>query len=199
MAVGCGSLLSDIEKYKNDSNEATFIKLVRTAEDVMNDKLDFHPAMSHQIFGDSETIFGYKDLQVKLLYHAGSLLTYLNMTLHEKVSPSLGITPDPVLKNVAEKLPEGHLANLDEFIAKLPEQESFVPPGEKIHGYTRVSGDGARMSSTSSSQNFENVIDHYENPRIAPCWPKMPSRLPSMTTKPRKARRFCLKMKVLFG
>jgi len=136
MAVGCGTLLADIEKYKNDSNDATFIKLVRTEEDVMNDALDFPPAMSHQIFGDSETIFGYKDLKVKLLYHAGSLLTYLNMTYHEKVSPALGITPDPVLKNVAEKLQEGHLANLDEFIKKLPEQESFVPPGEKIHSYT---------------------------------------------------------------
>jgi len=136
MAVGCGTLLADVEKYKNDSNDATFIKLVRTEEDVMNDDLDFHPAMSHQIFGDSETIFGYKDLKVKLLYHAGSLLTYLNMTYHEKVSPSLGITPDPVLKNVAEKLQEGHMSNLDEFIAKLPEQETFVPPGEKIDSYT---------------------------------------------------------------
>jgi len=134
MAVGLQ--FSDIDKYKNDSNDATFIKLVRTEEDVMNDALDFHPAMSHQIFGDSETIFGYKDLKVKLLYHAGSLLTYLNMSYHEKVSPALGINPDPVLANVAEKLQEGHLSNLDEFIKKLPEQESFAPPGEKIHAYT---------------------------------------------------------------
>jgi len=136
MAVGAGSLLSDVEKYKCDSNDATFIKLVRTEDDVMRDECAFHPWMSHQIFGDSETIFGYKGLQVKLYYHAGSLMTYLNMTFHEKVPPSIGINPDPVLKNVAEKIPEGYYSNLEEFIKKLPEQDSFTPMGEKIHSYT---------------------------------------------------------------
>lgn len=141
MAVGYGSLFNDVEKYKCDSNEATFIKLVRTEEDVMKEGEEFHPLMSHQVFGDSETIFGYKDLKIKLFYHSGSLLTYLNMSFHEKVSPSLGISPDPVLKNVAEKLQEGYISNLDEFIKKLPEQEDFVPPGEKIHSYSLNNSD----------------------------------------------------------
>lgn len=171
MAVGCGSLLSDIEKYKNDSNEATFIKLVRTEEDVMNESLAFHPAMSHQIFGDSETIFGYKDLKVKLLYHAGSLLTYLNMTYHEKVSPALGITPDPVLKNVAEKLQEGHLSNLDEFISKLAEQESFVPPGDKIHEYTIESnGDRVEYEVFHATINTPRLKEYHERMQTFVLW-----------------------------
>jgi len=135
-SMAVGSLLNDVEKYKCDSNEATFIKLVRTEEDIEDPALDFHPSMSHQIFGDSETIFGYKDLMVKLIYHSGSLMTYLNMSYHEKVSPSLGIAPDPVLKSVAEKLQEGYESNLEEFIKKLPEEDKFIPPGEKIDSYT---------------------------------------------------------------
>lgn len=135
MAVGAGSLLSDVEKYKCDSNDATFIKLVRTDEDVMREDSSFHPWMSHQIFGDSETIFGYKGLHVKLYYHSGSLLTYLNMNFHEKVPPSLGINPDSVLKNIAEQIPEGYHSNLEEFLKKLPEQDNFTPMGEKVCSY----------------------------------------------------------------
>ncbi|XP_057293831.1 histone acetyltransferase type B catalytic subunit-like [Hydractinia symbiolongicarpus] len=138
MAVGSVDALNQgAEKYKCDSNDATFLKLVRNEEDVLNEDNAFHPWMSHQIFGDSETIFGYKNLKVNLYYHGGSLLTYLSMSCDEKIPSSMKINPDPVLPNVAEVLPEGFYSNRDEFIAKLPEENTFVPMGNKIHSYTR--------------------------------------------------------------
>lgn len=136
MAVGTvGNLTSEAEKFKCDSNEAVFIKLVQNEEDVLKDDNTFHPWMSHQVFGESETIFGYKDLQVKLYYHAGSLLTYLNMECKAKIPPSFGIKADPVLPNIADIIPEGFISNLDEFIRKLPEESSFTPMGHKLHSY----------------------------------------------------------------
>ena len=36
-----------------------------SAEDMENEKLVFQPEMVHQIYGDNENIFGYKDLKVE--------------------------------------------------------------------------------------------------------------------------------------
>lgn len=136
MAIGSsGSMDPTLEKFKCDSNDAVNLKLVRTEDELMNDETTFHPWMSHQVYGDSETIFGYKDLQVKLYYHSGSLLTYLNMNCESKIPEKYGIKPDPVLPKIAEIIPEGFVSNLDEFIKKLPEQNSFTPMGDKIHSY----------------------------------------------------------------
>ncbi|XP_015750967.1 PREDICTED: histone acetyltransferase type B catalytic subunit-like [Acropora digitifera] len=46
-----------------------------------------------------------------------------------------GVQPDPVLSVIAEKYPAGCMTNLDEFIAKLPEEAKFMPMGELLHSY----------------------------------------------------------------
>ena len=40
-------------------------RFVGSAEDMENEKLVFQPEMVHQIYGDNENIFGYKDLKVE--------------------------------------------------------------------------------------------------------------------------------------
>jgi len=137
MAVGDFILSKEEDRYKVDANDVIHMKLVRTAEDVRISEHIFTPEMSHQIFGDSESIFGYKGLEVKLYYHAGSLLTYLGMEYEEKVPDSLGIEADKVLPSISEYLAPGYCTNLDEFILKLPGESSFVPMGTKVHSYKR--------------------------------------------------------------
>ncbi|XP_065053342.1 histone acetyltransferase type B catalytic subunit-like [Rhopilema esculentum] len=135
MAVGDVVFPKEEDKYKVDANEVIHMKLVRTAEDVKNESNAFQPEMSHQVFGDTESIFGYNGLHVKLYYHAGSLLTYLGMEYKGKVPDSLGIEADKVLPNIAEILAPGYCTNLDEFVAKLPGESKFTPMGTKIHSY----------------------------------------------------------------
>ncbi|XP_047136715.1 histone acetyltransferase type B catalytic subunit isoform X1 [Hydra vulgaris] len=130
MAVGTG-----IEGYKCDANDVLSIKLVHSEEDVIGKEGVFHPMMSHQVFGESETIFGYKGLNIQLYYHAGSLLTYLNMEYHEQIPRSYGIKPDPVIPKIVEQIPQGFISNRDEFISKLEKEDSFTPMGNKIHSY----------------------------------------------------------------
>lgn len=89
-------------------------------------------------FFASETIFGYKDLRVKLYYTAGSLETYLGMVYSEKLDKHAyeGVKPDEVLPKVLEKLaPQVH-DNLDSFVACLHKEDNFKPYGELLHSFT---------------------------------------------------------------
>jgi hypothetical protein len=46
----------------------------------------FNPDMSHQIFGEKETIFGYENLKIKIYFSAKSLLQYFEIIYDEKLS-----------------------------------------------------------------------------------------------------------------
>lgn len=125
------------------SNDALEFKMVRTMEDIEDDETTFKPEMSHQVFGDSESIFGYRDLRVKLYYSAGCLETYLGMTYSEKVNKSIceGIEADEVLPKVAEKLAPKVYDNLDSFIKSLEKDDTFRPHGQLLHSFS-VNDDG---------------------------------------------------------
>lgn len=68
---------STIEKklaeYKCNTNTATELKLFWFSEDLQNDIRTFCPEYTHQLFGDDETAFGYKDMKILLYYIAGRL------------------------------------------------------------------------------------------------------------------------------
>nr|CAG4634801.1 EOG090X06NC [Alona affinis] len=136
--TGCLLKNNALQAFIIDSNEALNLKLVRTHQDVEDDESSFKPEMSHQIFGENESIFGYKDLQIKLYYTAGKLNTYLAMKYTKKVDPKKfdGATPDDVIGAIASKLQPGFMTNLDEFLALLNKEESFRPPGELLHTYS---------------------------------------------------------------
>ncbi|CAB4001203.1 histone acetyltransferase type B catalytic subunit, partial [Paramuricea clavata] len=106
-----------LEEYKCDANSALHIKLVTNEKDVFDQDKSFHPDMSHQVFGDSEVIFGYKNLEVQLYYHAGSLLTYLGVKYDGMVDKSFseGVEPDDIISKVADFLAPGCCSNLDHY------------------------------------------------------------------------------------
>ncbi|CAG5099875.1 Similar to Hat1: Histone acetyltransferase type B catalytic subunit (Mus musculus) [Cotesia congregata] len=95
-----------LQGYVVDSNEVLEFKLVRDERDLEDAETSFAPEMSHQVFGDSETIFGYKDLKIKLYYSAGSLETYLGMSYSEKLPKGMfeGVEADDVLPKIKDKL-----------------------------------------------------------------------------------------------
>ncbi|XP_012276079.1 histone acetyltransferase type B catalytic subunit [Orussus abietinus] len=130
-----------------NSNDALEFKLVRNVEDLEDDKTSFKPEMSHQVFGTSESIFGYRDLKVKLYYSAGSLETYLGMSYAEKVNKSIyeGVEADEVLQKISEFLvPQVH-NSLDSFISSLHKEETFRPYGELLHSFSINADDNIRQ------------------------------------------------------
>lgn len=58
---------------------------VREPADVNNSEIIFKPDMAHQIFGETENIFGYKDLNINVCYSAGPLDIYYDVKYEKKV------------------------------------------------------------------------------------------------------------------
>lgn len=113
---------------------------VRRREEIEeNSTTSFHPEYAHQIFGENESIFGYKDLRVRLFYTAGPLNIYLGTKYTGKVDDISkdGMKADDVVGKVTKLLATGcFYTNIDEFLSKLAKEESFQPFGEKIHSWT---------------------------------------------------------------
>ncbi len=73
--------------------------------DILDDSLSFAPVFTHQVFGENEAIFGYKNLKVKLYYTPDTLTTYIGLK-YTTVSESP--KPDNVIKTLSEYIPEGN-------------------------------------------------------------------------------------------
>ncbi|XP_051155616.1 histone acetyltransferase type B catalytic subunit [Leptopilina boulardi] len=127
-----------LKQFVCDSNIVLDLKLIRETKDIEDDEISFEPEMSHQVFGDSETIFGYRDLKVKLYYSAGCLETYLGMDYSEKFRDlnNEDIKADNVLQMMSLVLSSQVHYNMDSFIKSLDKEDSFVPPGKLIHAFS---------------------------------------------------------------
>ncbi|XP_062519502.1 histone acetyltransferase type B catalytic subunit-like [Corticium candelabrum] len=124
------------------ANENIFIRLVSTSSEVLQlqdeDSLVFHPEYTHQLFGENECIFGYKQPRVDLWYGASTLTTYFHFGYNEKGSEAdlEGAQIDFVEDIIGDKLAPGYLNNKEEFLARLERETSFRPFGELVHVYT---------------------------------------------------------------
>lgn len=128
---------TDIHRPQSYSNLIPYPKLcpVRDPEDANDDSLVFHPTYAHQVFGENESIFGYRDLRVRIYYTAGSLSMYLGVKYGARVDEMSceGLKADDVTAKVSELLTSGcYYTNVDEFLGKLKKEEEFRPVGEMV-------------------------------------------------------------------
>lgn len=115
---------------------------VRDKEDVEDPDAAFQPDMSHQIFGESEKIFGYKDLRVLLYYNAGSLNVYFDTKYSAKVTQEEHtLKPDDVSAMITDKFEGGYITDLTEFLSTIAKDEKFQPFGEKVDEFQIKTGE----------------------------------------------------------
>ncbi|XP_071826710.1 histone acetyltransferase type B catalytic subunit-like [Apostichopus japonicus] len=140
-------LKAELAEFVCGANDVIELKLVRDVNDIFDDTKIFRPEFTHQLFGQNENIFGYKELKIQLYFSAGSLNPYLAKTSSAEVDGKKydGVKPDDVLKTIVDQLEIQPMSSLDHFIAKLPEESSFQPSGELLDSYSL---DGADGSST---------------------------------------------------
>ncbi|XP_037820269.1 histone acetyltransferase type B catalytic subunit [Lucilia sericata] len=161
--------IQDFQDLVLDALEVVEFKLIRSKSDLENEDLAFHPLMAHQIFGESESIFGYQDLKVRILYTAGPLHIYLGIEYGKKVDElSKGdIKADDVVATIAEKLPDGcYFVNMDEFLKTLDKADKFQPFGEKLCEYKQ-----------QDEENKERIFEFYHCNYKQPSFLKFFSRL----------------------
>lgn len=155
------------------SNDALEFKLVRSVEDLENDDTTFKPEMSHQVFGDSESIFGYRDLRVKLYYSAGCLETYLGISFSEKVNKTQydGIEADEVLPKIADKLAPQIHTNIDSFIDSLKKDDTFRPHGELLHSFSIDDEDCTRKFEVyKADMTYKGFKEYHQRLRTFVLW-----------------------------
>lgn len=114
--------------------------------------------MAHQIFGETESIFGYQNLKVRILYTAGPLHIYLGVEYDKKVDELSGgdIKADDVVATIAEKLPDGcYFVNMDEFLKTLDKADKFQPYGEKLYEYKYQDDDGNERIFEFYNSNYK--------------------------------------------
>ena len=113
--------------------------IVRNRSEIDDDTASsFHPEFAHQIFGENECIFGYKDLKIRLFYTAGPLNIYMGIKYTSRIEDiqNDGLKSDAVDGAISKLLTTGcYYTNIDEFLSKLDKEESFVPFGEKLYSW----------------------------------------------------------------
>ena len=127
-----------MEDFVAVANEVVTFKLVRTVNDLDLDNVassqeTFQPEFTHQLFGEQENIFGYKDLRVRILYSSSRMNKFVSIKYSQMISPKMckGVDPDDVLEILKEKIPGKWFTNIDLFTQEIEKESSFSPFGEK--------------------------------------------------------------------
>lgn len=122
--------------FHNETKQSSYtVTKVRDREDLEDEDATFHPAFAHQVFGENESIFGYKDLRVRIYYTAGSMNIYLGHKYSQRVDDfhGQGLRADDVMGKLSELITTGcYYTSIDEFCTKLDKEEQFRPLGEKV-------------------------------------------------------------------
>ncbi|ANB15844.1 Hat1p [Sugiyamaella lignohabitans] len=71
----------NIEEWTANANESVTLSLVGKDEN----NVDFHPTFTYPIYGNTELIYGYKDLSIDIKLDKTSLLPFVNVKYTEKL------------------------------------------------------------------------------------------------------------------
>lgn len=93
------------ESWTTSSTQALKISLVG------ENAIQFPPVLTHPIFGQSEQIFGYKDLVIHLVFDSITMKPFFNFKFSEKLENT---EVDDIKKNLLKFLPEGDTIFKDE-------------------------------------------------------------------------------------
>lgn len=91
----------------------------------------------------SETLYGYKNLKIKIIYDALNFWCYVTSSYDLKVKPDpvSGLEPEDYMSKLKEWLPEDCFTNKDDFKKKMLESKSQGPFGEILSEF-QISGHG---------------------------------------------------------
>ena len=181
-------LFKKLEVYKNNANDCIFFRYIFDENDLkaaaplgkksiissahgvdVADENTFKPEFTHQIFGDDEIIFGYKNLRVDYFLTPGLLDAYIGVSCKEKMSAKRfeGIEPDDIYGAFSEfGCSPGFTRNLDVFSnEKLRNNAEFKPFGQKIYEY-ETSSSSLALPTKYEVYKVDSSMPEYENKKF---------------------------------
>lgn len=155
------TIREQVDEWSSDSNECFTINLLRTDGLAI---AQFVPEFTYPIFGEEEKIFGYQELDISLSLAAHNLKSHLSISYKKKFKAIENVEATDINAALADFLPQSAFSSESAKVALRDEQAStFVPPGEKIHKYTR---DGKKYEIWVSTLADPRAKELLENMQI---------------------------------
>ncbi|KAI0978314.1 hypothetical protein GJ496_002245 [Pomphorhynchus laevis] len=164
-------------KFISNALNCINLQLVRHKRELIecqhgyDDDCSFHPEYAHQIFGQKELIFGYRDLIVNIHFLACSMKCLLNIKYREKVKSS-DLEPTNIEEVLKKYLPENFTTDSEQFIEWLRAEKSVLW-GETVRSYMKESEDAGNSIDLNNDRweifiTFEEYLTSDKQKRYAP-------------------------------
>ncbi|XP_018566781.1 histone acetyltransferase type B catalytic subunit [Anoplophora glabripennis] len=140
----------EMSLYRKDATSVVFFKIVYGEDDVTSKSDVFKPVMAHQIFGDSESIFGYRSLAMNIYYLHNSARCYVDIQKSMEIKKSEIYKPDNIMHSLEPWLPSEFTANKSEF-KKMIENEKH----DLIFGRVLAEFKDEKQGKLISDQNVQ--------------------------------------------
>lgn len=152
-----GALEEIAQEWASNSTEIMSLALV----DHDGREIEFSPVFTYPIYGETETIYGFKDLSIQLKFDSYTFLPYISVNYSKKLLES---TDDPE-KVILEYLPESTISKDYAKWNELRKQtDSFKIPGELIEKFTDTKG--AEFSVYKSTFADEDTVKFHSRIQI---------------------------------
>lgn len=93
------------EEWSTDANEA--FELALLSPETGKQIASFHPGYTYPIFGEAETIFGYKGLHMRLAFAANDMQPCFHAAWKERMEPKGTVKAEDLEELMKDFLPDG--------------------------------------------------------------------------------------------
>ncbi|ETN39368.1 uncharacterized protein HMPREF1541_05591 [Cyphellophora europaea CBS 101466] len=126
------------DEWSVDSNDAISVSLVQPSSDGLQPVIQFHPQFTYPIFGEAESIFGYKDLEIGLRFAAHDLRPNSQISYNSKFKTVGDTSALDLNKTLKDFLPSSAFENtFDDALLNDVSAKDWTPPGELVKSYSR--------------------------------------------------------------
>ncbi|XP_075240484.1 histone acetyltransferase type B catalytic subunit-like isoform X2 [Convolutriloba macropyga] len=165
--------LSALEPFKSCALECCTFHYVKKIDDIDSSECTFKPQFAHQLFGEDEIVFGYRDLSVDLYYTAGSLKCWIKVNYSEKIAENAAEAKadcDPI-DSLKENFVDGFVQSEADFVKEIKKDEKFEPPGKMITQYTRFDEHKEKQFCLyKADMDTPGFLQHHKNMQTFLTW-----------------------------
>lgn len=139
------------------------MSLVQPSADGLKPVIEFQPQFTYPIFGEAESIFGYKDLEIGLRFAAHDLKPNLQISYQSKFK-TVGDTSALDLNNTLEEFlpPSAFETGFEQALLKDASAREWTPPGELVKSYTRKNENYEIWAASLSDPRMKELVGNIQ-------------------------------------